>query len=558
MGLAASQCRLLFLTSRQNDVSAKMQRISNDKMVLARDEEEVSDKYNRMLNNPTYTYVSADGSELSYESLMGSSAAAVGAVNILTNSAGKVVLSPSLAGKFGLSATEGSGNDFVRLYPSEESFIRAAEPDSADVIISKLSSVTVNTTSSGGVITAEQKEKLLNFKSQWGEYPKTKTADAASLLNNANLSISGWQTSTEDNISSIPTNLGQLLSGRQDVIIKLADDGSGEGSPTDMAKNNLYTLTMSMADAIGKAMGISDGGRVREEMKSLADELCGHLGNLSDNSASPNYQKYYSGAGPQTEANLRNTNDNSTQGLLAKGCAHSGQDRDFYMVNASTLAKLVLQKMMSIYGNENYGCTIRGRSDFAGKACNEMNADVKGLNYSSDKVYTFGVNSHGLGVKAYEEKVTAYTGLEVNDTIRTFLGAKSQGASEAPEVGSAAYNINLATYYKNLYHSLASAGWTTQSAETIQQNLNSGFYSINGAQISASGAFDAVKDPDYKEKAEAYYKSEMSKINRKEKEQDTQMQKLQTEYSSITSDLESVKSILNANVQKSFAYCQTG
>ena len=38
MGLAASQARLLFITSRQNDVSAKMQRISNETMILARDE----------------------------------------------------------------------------------------------------------------------------------------------------------------------------------------------------------------------------------------------------------------------------------------------------------------------------------------------------------------------------------------------------------------------------------------------------------------------------------------------------------------------------------------
>ena len=51
MGMAASQARLLFITSRQNDVSAKMQRISNQNMVLARDSEEVAEKYNRMLSS---------------------------------------------------------------------------------------------------------------------------------------------------------------------------------------------------------------------------------------------------------------------------------------------------------------------------------------------------------------------------------------------------------------------------------------------------------------------------------------------------------------------------
>ena len=50
----------------------------------------------------------------------------------------------------------------------------------------------------------------------------------------------------------------------------------------------------------------------------------------------------------------------------------------------------------------------------------------------------------------------------------------------------------------------------------------------------------------------------MKKIQRKEKQLDTQLTKLQTEYSSLTNDFNSVKSILDANVQKSFTYCSNG
>ena len=45
MGLSASQAKLLFITSRQTDVSAKMQRISNQTMILDRDVEEISTMY---------------------------------------------------------------------------------------------------------------------------------------------------------------------------------------------------------------------------------------------------------------------------------------------------------------------------------------------------------------------------------------------------------------------------------------------------------------------------------------------------------------------------------
>ena len=86
MGLAASQARLLFITMRQNDVSAKMQRISNDKLILARDEEEVSEKYNKMLNAKKYEAV--DGVNLSYSALMAQG-------KTLTDANGSIILDTS-------------------------------------------------------------------------------------------------------------------------------------------------------------------------------------------------------------------------------------------------------------------------------------------------------------------------------------------------------------------------------------------------------------------------------------------------------------------------------
>ena len=116
MGLAASQARLLFITSRQNDVSAQMQRISNQNMILARDEDEVSTKYNKMLSATTLQ--AADGVDISYDSLMGAAGAANGltSANVLLNSAGKVALSASDIAKYGL-AEAGNAGDITSKYP---------------------------------------------------------------------------------------------------------------------------------------------------------------------------------------------------------------------------------------------------------------------------------------------------------------------------------------------------------------------------------------------------------------------------------------------------------
>jgi len=187
MGLAASQARLLFITMRQNDVSAKMQKISNDKLVLARDEEEVSEKYNNMLNNPNYTYTNSDGTSISYDSLMGQTAAVNGVTNVITNGEGKVVLSPSLASTLGISAAEGSAKDFRSLYPKVEDLIKAADPDNADKINEQLSNVTVQTssaTSSNG-LTNDDKQVLDNtFRGgTYGEYPTKTVKTTAESVN---------------------------------------------------------------------------------------------------------------------------------------------------------------------------------------------------------------------------------------------------------------------------------------------------------------------------------------------------------------------------------------
>ena len=118
MGLAASQARLLFITSRQNDVSAKMQNISNQTMILARDSEEVSDKYNRMLTEKSYKL---KNNAVSYEALMGAGALNSGEINFVTvggngidghpEYANRVVLNNSIANALGLSGT-GTGDDF--------------------------------------------------------------------------------------------------------------------------------------------------------------------------------------------------------------------------------------------------------------------------------------------------------------------------------------------------------------------------------------------------------------------------------------------------------------
>ena len=56
MGMSASQARLLSITSRMNDVEFKSQQISNTKIRLADESEQVANDYTKALNKQKYTY----------------------------------------------------------------------------------------------------------------------------------------------------------------------------------------------------------------------------------------------------------------------------------------------------------------------------------------------------------------------------------------------------------------------------------------------------------------------------------------------------------------------
>ena len=51
MGLAASQCRLLLLTARLHDTEYRAQMISQRRMALAMQTEQIANDYSRKLNN---------------------------------------------------------------------------------------------------------------------------------------------------------------------------------------------------------------------------------------------------------------------------------------------------------------------------------------------------------------------------------------------------------------------------------------------------------------------------------------------------------------------------
>ena len=578
MGLAASQARLLFITSRQNDVSAQMQRVSNQNMILARDEDEVSEKYNRMLSATKLETV--DGAELSYENLMG----AAGAANGLTSAAvvmkgNKVALSPALIASYGL-AESGNAGDITKIYPTAKEFVKKVTGSDEIANAVKVDSVN-NATASGGVLNSEMKTKLNNFKTNYGSYPTaTNSREIQQMLSGAKATISTWTKTHEDNVAS-SYNLLDLINGNTDgdIIIKLADDNSKGGAPESEAKANVQNLSKSIIDAIAKAMGITNTTQVQAMMKDIVDELVNNVPKLND---SGNSAKRYSGASPKVDAALRNHSNENVNGIIARGNGYKGTDRDFWKINATTLTKYLFAVMMNLYGNTNENIqagvgNIRGgeidiskwnsfsQMTYRNTVQDGIGAtyDIVGLKFDQNQFVNYTTNEKGYSETEYKKKLASFMGTEVTEEMLTYLGkTNASGNAKGGTATGTATNESQASYYKSIYDKLNTSGWITDTLVTdsnkLTEALKNGTYTINGASAKASGYFEEKTDTDATAKAEAYWKTEMKKIQRKEKQLDTQLTKLQTEYSSLTNDFNSVKSILDANVQKSFTYCSNG
>ena len=536
MGLAASQARLLFITSRQNDVSAKMQRVSNDNMVLARDSDEVSEKYNKMLNATKMQL--KDGVELSYDALMGSTAINNrGSMNIITNADGKVVLSTADMSKYGLPSSGEPKDISDKLHLKVTDLVTAGEsdPTTRDAIIAALSSTSTDnkTQQTSGTLTDEDKSKIQKFKSAYGEYPATeKVITISDAMNKAGKgNYSSCSTYGSDRWCDIQKEMGSLsmenilkgnYTAQSDKCIRLATEGDRRGVPADMAKKNMQIVCEQFKELIMNGFGFKSGGTVDKKLTEMIDSLVksayqwnGGMNNGVDNTNGCKFK------------DLVYTNATSTGG---------SSDNDHMWLNIQGL----LQQMCDV--------ALRASSE-----------DYNGNMNDTSQMVTIIQNSKGYSKSDYESKLQNYLG-GGNEKLQLAINylAPTSAATGGNTNGTATV-AQKAQCYQTLYNSLYNNGWSAENTENIAENLKNGTYKLNGQVLgSNTDLYEEVADKDTQAKAESYWKTEMGKIQRKEKLLDQELTKLQTEYSSLTTDYESVKSIISQNVSRSFTYCQNG
>lgn len=581
MGLAASQARLLFITSRQTNLSANMQRISNQKMILARDNEDVAANYSRMMSATKLKV--ADGIDLSYNAIMGADAAMSGNYKLLTNANSKaLILSSNYAQSLGLGSY-GSAQDFKK--SACGNFDTFAEKMTAVLSGKPIETPTEPDTPSAEPWTPE-KETAYNsmitagatFINTNGTYPKEELLNVSSLLNKMGTlggsEFLNWQSKWKNDISdgsSVKTSqfseqsYSDFAKFGNDTVIMIANDEINsrrdhKGVPYEQAQKNIASITNAIVKDICTSLDINNNTilktKLQEQVDKFLEEINPQIEALHDKNKKTKLENAKKGA--KTDA---------TNGLIGNGTDTTGTDNDFYYLNVSELARRLANIAISV---------LSGNGIETSSKISDTNNKVSS---QTDRYYTLSYNDKGLiSTEEYKKKISNYYKGLSDDIKNNFsesnfekYALKKETPPErdnylnppeetTPETSEIDYSSNpYYNFIKSMYEQMSNYGWAVDSnlTNSLTDKLYNGTYLLNNvSHQNDKNMFEQVADEETRAKAESYYDSEMAKINRKEKMLDMDMNKLQTEYDALTTDIQSVQAIIQKNVDRSFTFFQ--
>lgn len=534
MGLASSQARLCMLTRRKADVEARLMRVSNAKMALARDSEKVSKEYTRALNATSLVYnTGAKDVPLTYSLIMSPSTQCM-----LTNAAGAVVLDDTLAGKLGLPGNSGQGTPSV----------------SALDFVNNMTNAKPAYTSLSDFTGADNKDTNNTSKIDLSKIPGYSDADILSKLPRTNCFVDTYLEDKErdsgvgyDTPFAFYTTQDKDTPLRQnDVYTQLAGTSS---SPLNIIINDAKTaLRSTFANIDQKAL---------ETALSTAEEQT--------------LDFYFTQCDPK---NIQRCDDGDRDNpdviASAKGsnqiwCEADGKN-DLYIDPQQVVATFL----------RYFEAACKGKTDFT-DTTKTLNSNPVKINLGKQDAGSdvkYGNRGDKNGNNKTTSTITPPPGAPPaarrpgGNTGTTGTGATS-GASGASDASNTT-PTGAAIYYYNLYKAVCNRGWVKDTDITNQDYMQGmiqfGGYGVkkyqNGdwvelSQNSPDSPISATTNDEAREKAKAAYDAAKDKIKAKEVEWDVEQTSADTERAAIVADMDSVKKILDKNMD-SFKLFQQG
>ena len=594
MGLAASQARLLTITSRKADCEFQSMTLSHQKLSLSRDMEAVSTAYQNALSltKLVYDYQGQNSAELdlSYGLLMTPSIYNDYYPKLVTDNKDRVILSGAYATAAraagipaeGLLGTPSSDvrNRFIQALATTN-IISASNAASIQAITYKNSLGLGNTISVSTSYEDLTYDELLdrikaqatestqdygmalgwNTRSYCTSKEKWRHAQEEVWINDVQVKKATEHEDTENNKpeNGVALSLHDLLTS--DVVLHYT---------TNRSEQTPVYETAQLQQEIAGTGGVLDW---------MYDQFAAVLGgaNMNDTAMQYDYNQLY---------DLIMTNENlqkiaQVDGGKKGGPGKGGTDLDEKTEWKDSVSGLKISDVMTEVGEKVHSGDVSGynkvgkQSDeylgFIFSAKNKDNGDdgkdhtAVAINISnladafltSYVQYMQGIeNSEYDWDKGKVSDSNLYDGTKDKDFVFTV-----PSESEIDNGDNDVY----AAFYDTLFNMLCTKGWVENaqidSKEYMGEMLKNGMAYISsisddGFYYQSGYANDKlvreVTDDEAIARAEAQYNTEKTRIENKEQTLDMKMKNLDTEISSLTQEYETVKSLVTKSVEKSF------
>ena len=531
MGMSASQARLLFITSRMNDIELKSQQISNTKIRLADESEQVANAYTKALNKTRLQItdpLTQTTSQLTYNSIMSPNGIMSGGYNLQTVD-GKVVVSHDVAAAFerrrGNSYQAEDISSYQTNYNNAVSTLDKAEATLNNYLKSK--DVTVN---SDGTLNFPKRTVtilpvLKNDTSGTdgvqggGKVPTTDGAGSTGGAGGAGGVQGGGTVPTTDGAGSTggAGGAGGVQGGGTVPTIDGAGSTGGAGgarAPRRIVAQNTNMFSKTWSDVAALDMGLESNPTTRNRNEFTMDPII------------------FSGGNGGT---MGRTTGGTTTGGTTGGTTTGRIPGEFKRIDLD-LSKV---EMPSSFGNVN----------------------VQLAKYNTD-VYSNAEKSQIQAQYNIYKQDVSNAKQAVSEAKTALDDAKAKNASVSSNISE--YS---GEFYENLFKQMETSGYKAydqkllNNPEALQAYLGNGDWCLGKknadgkyaqTSISSSTMISEVTDKTDLAKAEAEYNAQTLKINNKEKKLDNQLKTLDTEHSALKTEQESIKSLIKDNVDKSF------
>ncbi len=557
MGLAASQARLLTITARKSDCEYKSMAYSHQKIALSRDMNIVSAQYEDALNQTKLVYdfygTGDTSTQLSYGLLMQPSKLNDYMPSPITDPSGRIVLDAGLAAAAKAAGIPQEGFGTTPSSDIRNKFIQGLIDNGivTQTIGESIMNVTYNPDAGLGSI------DMIDYTTEQVTYDDFVT----NYLNTVEFDFS-------DFLNSFQVENDEETHGTGMKLYKDGVDGGWYGKPDDLSNVTDITLADILNGNYVLAGLDNHQDALGKENNDNGDEQ--GLGEVIDLVGSSSYWDFLF----EAVASFLDPTDEQTQQALE-------------YAKRKTLE--MVEYMSDSYADKSYA--DGGRADTSNSALtnttgqddNDWDQTLQFADKADDYIgyiYQYYKNddshaSYALNLSNITKAYLTYFAqvMESFDTEYVVNDEKSTSKliddnfvfNVVQEVDTSGDSVLIANFYDMLFNQIATKGWVENDKvndnEYLEEMLqNGGMYISTIADdnyyymgnYSTNSYIKEITDEEGIAQAEAIYNREKEKITYKENILDMKMKNLDTEISALTTEYDTVKSVISKNIEKTF------